>query len=929
MLELIRLPPFRIATCILVMLASNIHSFAQSLPHPILYDGAEAVKVDSAFTLKIAGSDSSRIKEYRLDSLSSIAGLNLVDEFAIKPYWLIFSIRNETDSKQRVSLRYAADIIKLIEVDSAGAFKIHTTGICPPISSISSMKQEIPFFDQAAIFLDLEVNQTQMYAMWVGSTTLVGYEDTLQLLSVSYYGENYNAVKHGYALQLLFVGMMALLAAFNLLIYFGNRDPTYLFYSLYVIGMGSYFFSMMSLDRVVYGSELPLSLLKINITSYSIPIFYPLFCWFLLHRDGWRPKIKRAYQLVVYLSIVLCFVSSALLIFHPSWKFMGATYMSMLFAPVGILGTGVFLYTVIAYIFSKDVLVRYIGWGGFSMVLFVIVLVVRSLILTFGPSTGLFNIDWALFGFQLACLVQVLIYALALSYRSRKIEMERKALLEIHQTKTRFFANISHEFKTPLTLIIGPATELMKNTKDSAAKKLIAGITQNANRLLRLINEILDLSKIESGQSQVEKSPIEINGFIQIIVAQFKSFAISRHQQLLYEPSKQELWISSDANKLEKILINLISNACKYTPEGGSIEVSVAVNTEMKITVRDTGIGIPEQHQHEVFDRFYHSANSHYTTDQTSTGIGLALTKELTQLLGGVITLSSQEGIGTEVIVTIPVEEIEPVQVNDQESASVETDAIGNELTLLLIEDNEELRSFIKSCLPEDLQVLEAADGVEGVHKAETHIPDIIITDVMMPKKDGLQVCKELKSSQATDHIPIVILTGKSSQPSKIEGLEANADAYIAKPFNPDELRLIIRNLLATKEQLRKYYSQTMKLEASEIEITSQQEVFLKRAIEAVESNMMNDAFTVEDLSDLLAMDRTQLFRKMKAMTGESPSSFIRNIRLRRAKQMLESDAASVAEIAYAVGFSSPSYFIKCYKDQYGISPGTAVKNVS
>ncbi|MEQ6165903.1 ATP-binding protein [Ekhidna sp. MALMAid0563] len=907
--------------------------YSQNLPDPIRLDDNkmdEGLKLDQRDFLLVNQADSSVRKSLKLDSLENIYGIDPENEYSIEPFWLIFRLENSSQYEQELYLRFPTDVAKLVMIDSIEAGSIEINGFYPPINSLALMNQTPPIFDPSTFSISTPPDTITTVAVWVGANFLTGGVIDVELIRrEAFLNTLLPEINKAYYFQVLFIGMMLLLSIFNFLIFVGNKDRTYLFYSLYVAGISLYFFSSSGLDRYIFFPESAYGILRLNLTSYSTSIFYPLFCLYFLHRDGWKPRLRKAYKLMIWASIILCAISSVLLVTLPSWEYKGLLYINQIYAPVGLLSIVIFLYSIAVYVFSKNILARYIGWAGLVITLFGSLQVLRSTLSSFDIIP-----EWVgspmliVYGFQIGTLIQALIFALALSYRSRKIEMERTALLEVDRTKTRFFANISHEFKTPLSLIIGPAGELLRKSKDEGAKKLLLAIQQNAQRLLKLINEILDLSKIEAGQSRLDQSPTDIVDFVQMIVLQFQSYAASRQQQLTFVSSESECWMLSDQEKLEKVLINLISNACKYTPEGGAIQVEVQIKSdEVIMKVIDSGIGISAEHLPHIFDRFYHVSNSDFVTDQSSTGIGLALSKELVQLLGGSIEIRSEQDKGTESIISLPLIHATPEKtkvLSDSDEASAGEK--NGQATLLLIEDNDELRSFIRSCLPDELHILEAIDGDEGVGMAVGQIPDIIVTDVMMPKKDGLEVCKELKAHQVTNHIPIIILTGKSSHASKMEGLESNADAYISKPFDADELRLVIRNLLSSRDQMRAHYSNTLKLEASEIEVSSQQEMFLKSSIEIVESHMADENFSVEQLSDQLSMDRTQLFRKMKALTGQSPSAFIRTIRLKRAHQLLNAQAATVSEIAYATGFSSASYFIKCYKEQYGVSPGKEVK---
>ena len=525
-------------------------------------------------------------------------------------------------------------------------------------------------------------------------------------------------------------------------------------------------------------------------------------------------------------------------------------------------------------------------------------------------------------------------------------EQERKQQLEeLDKLKSRFFANISHEFRTPLTLILGPASDLYQKAASPSDKEELGLIRNNAQRLLQLVNQILDLSRLESGKFDLKLAHDDIVSFSRRITASFQSMAQNQHIQLKFNSPISHLYVPFDPDILEKIWVNLIANAIKYTPEHGRIMVSIEEQPDrINMKVSDTGVGISAAQLYHVFDRFYQAKTHDYTTHQASTGIGLALVKELIGIHGGEISVESSPDKGATFSFWIPKETsahrqedfairdsreitnidllIPAVHAPSPNSPSTTEATNENRESVLIIEDNPEVRAYLKKCLIEAYQVIEAFDGKEGVEIAIQQIPDLIITDVMMPHKDGFSLTQELKAHKLTHHIPIIILTGKSSRESKLEGLEKEADEFLTKPFDAQELRLRIQGLLNNRKRLQEKYSKRLLLEAKEVEVSSQEAVFLKEAIAIVDQNLGNEDFSIEQMASALHISRVQLFRKLKALTDQSPSRFIRSIRLKRAKQLIEGRAGTIAEVAYMVGFGSPTYFGKCFKEQYGTTPG-------
>jgi signal transduction histidine kinase/DNA-binding response OmpR family regulator/ligand-binding sensor domain-containing protein len=536
---------------------------------------------------------------------------------------------------------------------------------------------------------------------------------------------------------------------------------------------------------------------------------------------------------------------------------------------------------------------------------------------------------------------------------------------EISKMKSRFFTNISHEFRTPLTLIISPADNVLSKTLEPETVKDVSLIKKNALRLLRLINQLLDISKIDDNKLKLKVSPGEIISYIKGIVMIFESLAESKDITLSVKSENPHLHGYFDKEKLEKILINIISNALKFTPAGGKVSVTVSdMNNKVIIRVKDTGIGIPENETGKLFNRFYQVDNSH-TREFSGTGIGLSLAKELTELHKGKISVASKEGEWTEFTIELPTrkEDFEESQISEEEENSFEImspesatlkDQVKadfadkypvsltahekvnahEKLILLLVEDNSEVRNYIKDYLSEEYLVEEASNGEEGVKKAEEIIPDLIISDIMMPVMDGYEMTKLLKNNVKTNHIPVIVLTAKSDQESKLEGLETGADDYLVKPFNIKELKVRIRNLIGLRKKLQEIYSKSAsfflsgsnpaageKFTELDHPISKANEKFTRQAAEVVQRHLSEEDFTIEDFSREVAMSRAQLHRKLKAITGKSASKYIRSIRLGVAKKMIEQQEGNISEIAYSVGFSSPIYFSKCFKDEFGYSP--------
>ena len=517
-----------------------------------------------------------------------------------------------------------------------------------------------------------------------------------------------------------------------------------------------------------------------------------------------------------------------------------------------------------------------------------------------------------------------------------------KKLEEIDQMKSSFYANISHEFRTPLMLILGPAEKLLSKITDDDHRKQAGLIKGNANKLLNLINQLLDLSKIEAGKLKLQASLGNIAQFIKGIVMEFEPIAEQKDITLKISLEKEEIVTYFDRDKLEKIILNVMSNAVKFTPKGGTISVNLKlINHSLEIIVRDTGIGIPKSKLPNIFDRFYQVDGSH-TREYEGTGIGLALTKELVELHKGQIFIDSEESKWTEVNIYFPLgkahlsedEIVEPADVinnrtkptQGEVSSGIE-DSLNENLVdktiVLVVEDNPDVREYIKDALNEIYHVEEAANGEQGLRKAEQYIPDLIISDIMMPKMDGYEMTKRIKQDEKTSHIPVILLTAKSDKDSKLEGLGLGADDYLVKPFDTLELLVRIKNLIETRrflqEKFSKDYEVTKKIDKPLLSTVD--ENFMNRILGVIEEHISEEEFSIENIATEAAMSRTQIYRKIKALTGKSPSVYLRSLRLSKAKQMIKRGEGTISEISYRVGFSSPAYFSRCFREEFGNSP--------
>jgi DNA-binding response OmpR family regulator/two-component sensor histidine kinase len=515
----------------------------------------------------------------------------------------------------------------------------------------------------------------------------------------------------------------------------------------------------------------------------------------------------------------------------------------------------------------------------------------------------------------------------------------------LDQLKSQFFANISHEFRTPLTLILGQVESVMASGIDLKEKGKLQVANRNARRLLTLINELLDLSKLEAGSMELKAEKQNLVTFLKSLFYSFESLAADKKIELEFDSDLDRVFVVFDPGKMEKVFYNLMSNAFKFTSEKGKIKVTIHVATQQKvlITITDTGSGIPEEKLDKIFDRFYQVDGSS-TRDFDGTGIGLALTKELVELHKGTISVKSKKGEGTRFIISLPME-MEGVETKTARKISSEYaeldhvnqtqktfETSGSRIPIahegkddrdmvLVVEDNADVRHYIREQLEDSYRVSEALNGEEGIQSAQEILPDLIISDVMMPRMDGYRFCKAIRTDEKTSHIPVIMLTARAGLDDKIEGLETGVDAYLTKPFNAKELRVNVKNLIQQRRQLRKRFTTSTVIRPSEVSSIPADQVFMENIVKTIETFFSDEQFSVEKLAEHANMSVSQLNRKLNALIDQPPGQLIRSLRLQRAADLIGQQAGTVSEIGYQVGFSDNAYFSRAFRKQFGCSP--------
>lgn len=511
------------------------------------------------------------------------------------------------------------------------------------------------------------------------------------------------------------------------------------------------------------------------------------------------------------------------------------------------------------------------------------------------------------------------------------LEKQAQKLLELDQIKSNFFANISHEFRTPLTLIKGQLENVLGMVKEESIKKKINIAFNNSNRLNRLINQILDLSKMESGKIKLELQEIDIIQMLKTRIASFESLADKNKISISLDNKIEKCFLNVDKERIEEVIDNLLSNALKFTGQNGSIIISFNIEkaeftNNAVISISDTGIGISEEKLTSIFDRFF-QADGSSTKQFEGSGLGLAIVKELIELHGGSISVESKLNVGTTFKIFLPMDESEIVLPEIQKSLDIESIKNDSDKPLILVvEDNYDVRNYIKENLEQYYRIEEAVNGEEGILKAIEKIPDLIITDVMMPKVDGFQLCTNLKNDHRTSHIPIIILTAKADTENKLSGLLLGADEFLAKPFSPRELNIRVGNLIHIRQLLREKYKEISVINSEDVKANPIDKEFLDKVFNQIKELLEDQQFSVQKLADDMAMSVSQLNRKLNALINQSAGKLIRATKLDYAAKLLEKNAGNITEIAYRIGFADVSSFTNSFKEKFGISPSEYLK---
>ncbi len=523
------------------------------------------------------------------------------------------------------------------------------------------------------------------------------------------------------------------------------------------------------------------------------------------------------------------------------------------------------------------------------------------------------------------------LYAINLYAKLEQRETQRQ--IELNDAKTRLYTNITHEFRTPLTVILGMADSVKNNGQNNIPVKMDT-IIKNGKNLLQLVDQMLDLSKLESGRMSVNKIKANLIPFLKYVFQLQEFYAEEKNISMTFSSESQSYEIEFDPEKTAAIVSNLLSNAIKFTPDGGQISMNVYHSDEnICIEITDNGIGIPQEKLQTIFDRFY-QVDCKNTRKEGGAGIGLAITREFVNLLNGSVEVKSNPGVGTVFTVKLPCISVTEktfiftelknesgFEKNNHDPDGWRQFSSNGHQRLLIVEDNSDVVGYLEACYQNHFSIQVANDGKQGYQMAIDEIPDIIISDIMMPVMDGFELCKKLKGDYRTSHIPVILLTAKADIPSRIEGLETGADAYIVKPFNQRELLVRMQKLLELRKKLFRRYTNSNGLEFSNDPLVQKEDQFFKKLNEIIQKNLGDENLNIKSLCNEMAMSKSQLYRKFKALTNKSVARYIRTLRLQKAKQLLKTTSLSISEIGFEVGIKTPSTFSELFKDEFGKSP--------
>ncbi len=767
-------------------------------------------------------------------------------------------------------------------------------------------------------------------------------------------------------ISVFILGIIGIMMIYSFGMFVLIQERSYLYYMFYCgCNLVYNIYSYQYFGEIISSTTLRFITYRVlAISGVFIPVGFLMFIRYYLDFKQYSPFWDTVYKWVSYvLGFVGCFYILIIMydidifLYHPVLSFSETTVRISLIIPV-ILFIAT-LKTIITLPIKRKYFI--ITGGGFVLLAAVVAIFplfrMDNFVTTFISSNFIVPFGQHLYTLTAICMtIETVIFAFGLAYRIKENEEEKqKAFLqlqqsetekqisqlqknkveEVSQLKSKLYTNITHEFRTPLTVILGQAKEIQESGISNESDKAKA-IQNSGERLLNLVNQILELARLEGGHIETTTVQDDIVPYISYLIDSFQSYAQQEQISLSFYSDKEAIVMDFDPEKIQRIITNLVSNALKFTPIYGKVHVQVEhQETTIQITVKDSGIGIKQEDLPYVFDRFY-QVSEKSNRGQVGSGIGLTLVKELVEALEGQIEVNSTYGMGSTFVIRLPITNKAPQQsVNLKPLIQyIETNAVqtekenlidNKENTVLIIEDNQEVMQYIVSLLAPFYTIQRATNGEQGTAMAIEKVPDLIISDVMMPRKNGFEVCNELKQNIVTSHIPIILLTAKANLESKIEGIKKGADAYLPKPFDKQELLATIDTMLQNRRRVQQQFQQITSTAPTSSAPTPEQQ-FIQQVQEIILNQLDNDLFSPAFLASQLSISQSQLYRKLKAITGKSVALYIRSVRLQRAYELLKTTNLSIKEIAYDCGFSNPNWFAKAFRETFDKTPSEVRK---
>lgn len=849
-----------------------------------------------------------------------------------KEYWGSFFLKPIIDKEISV-LEFSFPYTDRIEVYvpiKKGTYQIFEVGMATRPKEIYKMEQTSTLYVDGALvdfdrpflfknvpmsFYGLDSLNEKIYVMGYGSPPL---EINAELNKTVYKSTEFEFK------FVLLLGMIIISFVFMFVHYVITKHNYFLFYSLYLFFLifnygyrTPYFYNIYSqIHENLY--------FYLNQNGQLLSFFcYMLFIkYFIGIKENYvRLNVIYNFTLILFLSFIA--VYNFIIIINPYFPYHDF-----------LMKSGIYLFVMLSFVFVIYMFIK-------KRLVHTAVVFIGSMMLLMGYISAIIFRDF--FVLVPLVVVETIFFISVIAYldlRNFKRAFEVDKLKEIDEFKSRFFTNISHEFRTPLTLIYGPLQDQLNSTKLSQSeRKNLHAALRSTQRLKDLVDQLLALSKLESKNLKLN---VQQSNLPQFLMAQAEAFSFNcseKNVDYKIKVEKDEIVDWFDQDILEKILYNLIGNAIKYTPENGEIIIEgKRRNNEYSINVKNNGNYIAPQLQEKIFERFYQSNHKN-----PGAGIGLALTKELVELHYGSIFLKSEQSGFTEFSISFPTNkevfasnEIFSEAISKEETSAPIMEVFGVEKNvpipedapiLLIVDDSEDIRDYVSSIFETTYIIHTANEGKAAFDEALKHIPDIVISDVMMPGEDGFSFTKKLKEHPLTSHIPVILLTAKTQVASQLEGMGIGADAYVTKPFNPQLLKANVDNLIENRRKLQQRFSQEVILMPKDIAVSSADEQFLERLQKVLEKHLTDPDFSAEIFGNEMGVSRMQLHRKLKALTGQSTTEFLRSQRLKLALHLLREKNVSISEVGYAVGFNDPSYFTRCFKQEFGSSPSEYISH--